>query len=510
MQNQQKPRRGQTPPKNNRQSAPRSAQNPTGRPPQGSRPRPLTPEEAARRREAIERRRAAEAARERQRMIEENRRRARRKQNMKLFAGRTLVFIVILLLLAAVTVVGFIIHFNHTNPEKEPSQITYVFGGADAGTLTEDIAYRDGILYIDFHELAGYLGFTPVGGGDSMRYVITHEGTDSAGDGTEEVVLFNAVSDLCEVNGQSVRLEGKVFLSEDHYLVPLSFISEYIRGVTVQNKGKTVSVARNYTDEENMIEEEVSFTLKPIKPIDPIPDDSSVGDIVNPPVTTDPPTPPATEPVSFKSDLSAYEQYMNPADRDGYLLLVNSTSTIDETYLPNDLTNLADTRKDGRNTQQMKHTAAMALEAMFIELRANGFTDVSVTSAYRSYSYQSYLFNMYTEQEMSRNPSLTRAEAEAITETYSARPGTSEHQTGLCCDMHNLSSAQTAFANQAAYKWLKENCWKFGFIIRFPEGKQDITGISFEPWHYRFVGRYHAKAIHDSGLCLEEYLETIG
>ncbi len=499
MQNQYPPRRPQ---KTNGAQHPRGQQTHTSR--------PLTPQEAARRREAIERRHRAEAARERARIIEENRRRARRKHNMKIFAGRTLVFAVILVLLAAVTVVGFILHFNHTNPPAEPSRISYVFGGAEKESLPEKQAYRDGVLYMDFHTLAAYLSFTPVGGGDSMRYVITHVDTDGAGDGTEETVIFYAGEDLCEVNGQSVRMEGKAVLSGEHYLVPVSFVTEYMQGITVKTEKKTVSVARLYVDEGEQSPEVVSFTLKPIKPIDPIPDDSNVGDIVDPPVTPDPPAPPETETVSFTSDLSAYEPYMNPADRDGYLLLVNSTSTIDASYLPNDLTNLADTRKDGRNTQQMKHTAAMALEAMFIELRANGFTDVSVTSAYRSYSYQEYLFNMYTEQEMAANPRLTRAEAEAITETYSARPGTSEHQTGLCCDMHNLSSAQVAFANQAAYKWLKENCWKFGFIVRFPEGKENVTGITFEPWHYRYVGRYHAKAIYDAGLCLEEYLATLG
>ena len=75
--------------------------------------------------------------------------------------------------------------------------------------------------------------------------------------------------------------------------------------------------------------------------------------------------------------------------------------------------------------------------------------------------------------------------------------------------MHNLGSADVAFAKKAAYTWLKDNAWKFGFILRFPEGKEDITNISFEPWHYRFVGRYHAKAIYDSGLCLEEYLNRV-
>ena len=214
--------------------------------------------------------------------------------------------------------------------------------------------------------------------------------------------------------------------------------------------------------------------------------------------------------VTFLTDLSAYEEYMNPADRDGYLILVNNDNTLDETYLPGDLTDLVDTRKDGRNVQKMRLAAAKSLEALYIEMRAAGYKDLSVTSAYRSYSYQNSLFNTYTNNEMKKNPSLTLEQAQAITATYSARPGTSEHQTGLCCDMHNLGSADVAFAKKAAYTWLKDNAWKFGFILRFPEGKEDITNISFEPWHYRFVGRYHAKAIYDSGLCLEEYLNPAG
>ena len=93
-----------------------------------------------------------------------------------------------------------------------------------------------------------------------------------------------------------------------------------------------------------------------------------------------------------------------------------------------------------------------------------------------------------------------------------AAPGTSEHQTGLCCDMHSSPSAgvaRTAFPSNPAYKWLTENAWKYGFILRYPEDKVDITGYTYESWHYRFVGRYHAAKIHAMGLCLEEYLQLI-
>lgn len=215
---------------------------------------------------------------------------------------------------------------------------------------------------------------------------------------------------------------------------------------------------------------------------------------------------PAT--VDFQTDLSAYEPYMAPAAeaRDSYLLLVNGEHTLDAGYVPEDLTGIANTRNDGREIQRMRYPAAVALDALYLEMNAAGYTDVSVTSAYRAYDYQERLFNSYINQEMSEN-GYTYDEAKEIVMTYSAVPGTSEHQSGLCCDMHNLGEADQAFANKPVYQWLTENSWKFGFILRFPEDKQDITNITFEPWHYRFVGRYHAAKIHGLGLCLEEYID---
>ena len=235
--------------------------------------------------------------------------------------------------------------------------------------------------------------------------------------------------------------------------------------------------------------------------------------------SAEPPTSEAvTEPVeqapSFTADLSAYEEYMNPTDRDAYLTLVNATHPLASDFIPADLTDLVNTRGDGRAMQKMSLYAAKALEALFIEAKAENQLTVnpksgyplSVMSAYRSYAYQSSLFSHYTDNEMARNPALTREQAEAITVTYSNRPGTSEHQLGLCVDMHDLSGADVSFKNSTSYPWLSENAWKFGFILRYPEDKVSETAVSFEPWHYRYVGRYHAKKIHDAGLCLEEYI----
>jgi len=247
------------------------------------------------------------------------------------------------------------------------------------------------------------------------------------------------------------------------------------------------------------------------------------------PPVTDPVTtaPPETQPVvmipsvTFTADLAAYEKYMNPEgdQRDAYLLLVNPQNPVSAADAPTDLTDLTATRKDGRATQQMRLYAAKAMEAMFAEADALGHLNMStgymlsVTSAYRSYSYQDYLFNLYVDQEMAANPSLSRAQAEAIVEKYSCRAGTSEHQSGLCADLHNQVSANEdypeIFANTPEGKWITENCWKFGFVLRFPPHKTEITGISYESWHFRYVGRYHAYLMNEKDMCLEEYVEYL-
>lgn len=216
---------------------------------------------------------------------------------------------------------------------------------------------------------------------------------------------------------------------------------------------------------------------------------------------TEPPAPETPSPI-FKSDLEEYEKYMDVND-EKYLILVNKTSTIDESFKPEKLVPVKDARKD----IELSESAEMALEAMFKEMRKEGFTGVFVTSAYRSYSYQTSLFNTYINQEMATGLSYAAAKDKVL--TYSAYPGTSEHHTGLCVDLmtNQMTELDESFADDPVYPWLLENAWKFGFILRYPEDKVDVTGYSFEPWHYRFVGRYHAYKIYSEGLCLEEYLE---
>lgn len=109
---------------------------------------------------------------------------------------------------------------------------------------------------------------------------------------------------------------------------------------------------------------------------------------------------------------------------------------------------------------------------------------------------------------MAQGLSQTEAQKQAATEA--AVPGTSEHQLGLAVDLVDASYQvlDEAQASTPAQQWLMAHCWEYGFILRYPAEKQDITGIIYEPWHYRYVGRDHAQAIRQSGQCLEEFLQA--
>ncbi|MBR6676069.1 MAG: D-alanyl-D-alanine carboxypeptidase family protein [Clostridia bacterium] len=135
--------------------------------------------------------------------------------------------------------------------------------------------------------------------------------------------------------------------------------------------------------------------------------------------------------------------------------------------------------------------AQAALDQMIAAAAGDGIT-LYVVSGFRSYSSQASIYNNYVARD---------GQAEA--DRYSARPGHSEHQTGLAFDLNSL---EQSFGQTAEGKWLKENCYKYGFIIRYPENKESITGYMYEPWHVRYLGVDVATSVYNSGLCLEEYL----
>ena len=119
-----------------------------------------------------------------------------------------------------------------------------------------------------------------------------------------------------------------------------------------------------------------------------------------------------------------------------------------------------------------------------------------IRSPYRSYNTQNNLYERYAAQD---------GYDEA--DTYSARPGYSEHQTGLAFDVTSKSTTLGTFENTEEFKWMKNNAYKYGFILRYPKGKENITGYIYESWHYRYVGKDVAKYIYENDLTFEEYYE---
>ena len=215
-----------------------------------------------------------------------------------------------------------------------------------------------------------------------------------------------------------------------------------------------------------------------------------------------------------------------------YLLLANKQSELDAGYVPANLVTLnCATLQSGRE-YELESRAAAALYAMLAEMQAAGVSDIMVASAYRSYEYQVNLYNKYLSFEKScisddarrvfgeeyikvnyldkKIFKLSQEDALTVVQSYSALPGQSEHQTGLCIDFITSSMGtelNEAFENTQAFAWLAQNAYKFGFILRYPKGMEGITGYTYEPWHYRFVGREAATDIHVGNMTLEQYLQ---
>ncbi len=141
------------------------------------------------------------------------------------------------------------------------------------------------------------------------------------------------------------------------------------------------------------------------------------------------------------------------------------------------------------------------LKAMIDDARSEG-VDIGVLSPYRSYEVQKQLFQQQITKQI--NNGVPESEAEEKAATVVTRPGTSEHHTGLSLD---INCADESFEQMDAYDWLMKNAENYGFVMRYPKDKQDVTGIIYESWHWRFVGINAAREINDLDMCLEEYVE---
>lgn len=188
-------------------------------------------------------------------------------------------------------------------------------------------------------------------------------------------------------------------------------------------------------------------------------------------------------------------------EADGLLLLVNPWTPLPEDFVPGELVPV-------QNDQAVDARAYPDLQNMLGDMSQAGLSPL-ICSSYRSQERQQELYDNKVQRVMDEGASLEAAQAEAA--RWVARPGTSEHQTGLAVDIVSLSNQMLDETQESTpeFQWLAENAWKYGFILRYPNDKSEKTGIAYEPWHFRFVGKEAAEEMHDLGLCLEEYLESL-
>lgn len=161
-----------------------------------------------------------------------------------------------------------------------------------------------------------------------------------------------------------------------------------------------------------------------------------------------------------------------------------------------------------RNGHAIDKRVYSDLQKMMDDMRAEGLAPL-ICSSYRTSAKQQTLYDNKVNEYLAKGYSLAKAQEEAG--KWVAVPGTSEHQTGLAVDIVD-TSYQILDERQeetAVQQWLMENSWKYGFILRYPSAKRDVTGIYYEPWHYRYVGKEAAKVIYEKGSCFEEYLEEL-
>ena len=175
----------------------------------------------------------------------------------------------------------------------------------------------------------------------------------------------------------------------------------------------------------------------------------------------------------------------------GGILLVNEDNPLSADYVPEALVNLYEQKHSfrlARSDIYVTRETYEAMEEMFAAAEADGMNGFIVTSGYRDYERQA---EIYAESEPG----------------YAQPPGASEHQTGLCFDVTTETS--DGFESTEQYAWLREHAHKYGFIQRYPANKAHITGISYEPWHYRYVGVTAATQIRNQDITLEEYVGAV-
>ena len=198
--------------------------------------------------------------------------------------------------------------------------------------------------------------------------------------------------------------------------------------------------------------------------------------------------------VSTINTKTNYKTYTHTSETDmdnGYGILVNKYYSLPDKYAPDDIVSMSSSYAYPNNS--IRSEVYDAFKEMSKAAKENGITLI-VNSSYRDYDSQKKIYEEYEDKR-----------GQNYADSVAARPNFSEHQTGLALDIFTPGAGMKTFENTDAFKWLSKNCYKYGFILRYPKDKEALTGYAYESWHYRYVGKDLAKKVFDSGLTFDEY-----
>ena len=363
-------------------------------------------------------------------------------------------------------------------PDKDDYSV--VIGDMEYTDAYEDVMIEN-VMYIDMTRLALIDEIQISGTVTSKKFTLPNL----------QYVRFEADSNTAIVDGDYVIMGYKAIFDGERCLVPYDFIKSIFKSGLVFE----IAEDKNEIKISRVVIGEGSDDSPDYEPLTLSTDFLSV-----------------TEEVvysEFGIDFEDYINYIDPDDNKEYLVLANHQSPLDASYIPTDLVQLScDTNPVNPDPSyyKLRENAERAVHAMMESMINSGVVGIQVSSTYRSYDRQEYLLDYYIKSKMSSEKMSYDYARQEVLKTL-ALPGHSEHQTGLAVDfVQGTKSLTNEFENTTAFAWLQENAHKFGFILRYPKDKEDVTGYDYEPWHYRFVGRTVASRIFEAGICYEEYV----
>ncbi len=373
--------------------------------------------------------------------------------------------------LFAISYTAFRLIFAY-NPSDSGDGYTYTIGKEEK-YLKDDIACKNGNVYICGDDIASFCNLTVAGDESTVKYISPGKGNETAS--------FIVGTRRAFVNKTEVRLTGETFFEKERFYIPVDFFQNYMQGVNVVHNAldRTVAVSRVVINESdvsilgaNAVYADVTYKIKSADTILAIDEnivDEAVGNF------------------NYKINITEYEKYINPQSLVEYAAIINKNTPADGDYAYTDLVDVY--KKSDRVSANitMRECAAKALEAMLKEAEAEGYK--------RAYVFRGYV---------SRDFLAENAEDKEYTDKY-GEMAYDEHLLGLSAEIY-YKYRDVSFAETEAYTWLRQNAHKFGFVLRYPEGKSSYTGIEDRPWTFRFVGRYNAVKMYEDGLCLEEYV----